>query len=752
MRPSSSTSRTSPSPKPPQKLYDIREAPSYSTNANSNSDFEPTYKYNGEIAIVIDNGSWQTRAGFSHDPTPRFKCPPLVARYRDRKVGRTYTICGSDVFADATSRAQAKSPFDSNVVSNFDTMETLLDYCFIKLGIDGNNGGLGHPLVMTEAVCNPSYNRRMMTELIFEGYNAPALTYGIDSLFSYYYNGGENGLVISSGNSSTHVIPFINGRGLIPLTTRLNWGGSQSSDYLLKLLQLKYLSFPSKMQSWQAEAIMMEHCYISGDYKEEVSHYLEPAVLEEKDRAIQFPFVETLKVEKSQEELDRIAERRKESGRKLQEQAAKARLEKLIKKEQELEFFKDLQSRAETESKRDFKRLLESNDFRDEQHLEKTIRDLEKTIRRARKQDVGDEEENEGPPSFPLLDIPDEDLDEESKKQKRHQKLMKSNYDARQRAKAEKDAEKRRIEEEERRDVESRERDLETWVAGRRAARDTLLTKIKDRKRLKAELSDRKSLASQMRMKSIANLASDTPTSKKRRRGAGAADDGDDNFGANDDDWSVYRAIGTGGGDEEDEEEEEMNKDLKSIEAQLLLHDPNFEEHHTHEAQSDWSNSLLHAFLHGTTPFDPDSQAEAHQMHINIERIRVPEVVFQPSMAGLDQAGIVEIAADIVMHRISNPDEREKVLRDIFLTGGNAMFKGFEERLATELRAVLPAGCQLGVRKASDPLLDAWKGAAKWCKDADKDAEWRRAVVTREEYLEKGADYFKEHRLGSALV
>lgn len=33
------------------------------------------------------------------------------------------------------------------------------------------------------------------------------------------------------------------------------------------------------------------------------------------------------------------------------------------------------------------------------------------------------------------------------------------------------------------------------------------------------ELADRRSRASQLRMRSIANLASDTPTGKRRRRG-----------------------------------------------------------------------------------------------------------------------------------------------------------------------------------------------------------------------------------------
>lgn len=49
----------------------------------------------------------------------------------------------------------------------------------------------------------------------------------------------------------------------------------------------------------------------------------------------------------------------------------------------------------------------------------------------------------------------------------------------------------------------------------------TLMTKIKERSRRKAALSDRKSAAAQARMKSIANLAADERVPKKRRKVGG---------------------------------------------------------------------------------------------------------------------------------------------------------------------------------------------------------------------------------------
>lgn len=233
-------------------------------------------------------------------------------------------------------------------------------------------------------------------------------------------------------------------------------------------------------------------------------------------------------------------------------------------------------------------------------------------------------------------------------------------------------------------------------------------------------------------MRTLANLAADGP--KKRRRGGD-----DDTFGANDEDWGVYRTVATTGDQSDDEEEEDIDSMLKSAESQLLKYDPEFTENHTLEAQNDWSKSLIHMFLRGPWPFDPESQREAHQLHLNVERIRVPEVIFQPSIAGIDQAGLVEIAADVVMQRFSSAQDQQRLLRDVFLTGGNTLFQGFDDRFRNEFTAVLPVDAQLGVRRAADPVLDAWKGAAQWASGPNLSS----MSISRQEFLEKGSEYLK---------
>lgn len=587
-----------------------------------------------------------------------------------------------------------------------------------------------------------------MTEIIFECYGAPSLVYGIDSLFSYHHNKGQTGLVVSSSYSATHLIPVYNSKAMLAQAIRLNWGGWHAAEYLLKLIRLKYHSgFPGKLNSSQAEHMVRDFCYVSLDYDQELAKFMDWTGLEDRERIVQYPYTEEVVVQKTEEELARIAERKKESGRRLQEQAAKMRLERLMKKEQELEYYKDVQRRIADQNKKETKRLLDDAELKDEAALERVIRELEKSIKRARTKDLGGEQEEEQEaPDFSLLDVPDDQLDEAGLKQKRQQRLLKSNHDARARAKAEKEAEKARIAEEARLDEERRTNDLEGWLEDKRQARLAKLVQIKERDRLKADLGNRKSLASQIRMKNIANLASDTPMgasgSRKRRRGGD-----DDDFGADDADWGVYRsvAIGANKGDSDDDEEgeEDLEAAVRALESDLLAYDKEFTYEHTLDAQKDWSKSLLHAFRYGPRPFDPSSPAETHRLHLNVERIRVPEVLFQPgAIAGVDQAGIVEIAGDILTQRlpgIVGMDGRDEFLRDVFLTGGNTLFQNFDERLRSGLATLLPAGAPLVIRRAGDAVLDAWKGAAGWACTP----EAKRAMVSKEEYQEKGGEYLK---------
>lgn len=64
-----------------------------------------------------------------------------------------------------------------------------------------------------------------MSELLFEGYGVPAVSYGVDSLFSMYRNGiGDTALIVNCGYHTIHIIPVIRGQVIAEHGRRINLG------------------------------------------------------------------------------------------------------------------------------------------------------------------------------------------------------------------------------------------------------------------------------------------------------------------------------------------------------------------------------------------------------------------------------------------------------------------------------------------------------------------------------------------------
>ena len=77
----------------------------------------------------------------------------------------------------------------------------------------------------------------------------------------------------------------------------------------------------------------------------------------------------------------------------------------------------------------------------------------------------------------------------------------------------------------------------------------------------------------------------------------------------------------------------------------------------------------------------PDGQV----ITIGSERFRCPEVLFQPSMLGMEAAGIHETTYNSIMK--CDVDIRKDLYANIVLSGGTTMFPGIADRVSKELTA-----------------------------------------------------------------
>jgi actin-related protein 5 len=122
------------------------------------------------------------------------------------------------------------------------------------------------------------------SELLFELYQVPRLAYCLDSIMSLYFNShaadpsifAGDACVISFNTASTSIIPVLAGSGIMSRAKRLllaklaqsaltisrvPWGVTQCSEYLAKVIQLKYPNFPGKITSQNANVSNLLYIY-----------------------------------------------------------------------------------------------------------------------------------------------------------------------------------------------------------------------------------------------------------------------------------------------------------------------------------------------------------------------------------------------------------------------------------------------------------------------------------------------------------
>ncbi|XP_029995685.1 actin-related protein 5 [Sphaeramia orbicularis] len=342
------------------------------------------------VPIVIDNGSFQTRAGWAA-PDPDFGAPRMLFRSvaaRSRGAARSETQIGNDIPNLEPLRWLLKSQFDRNVVVNFEIQELIFDYVFSHLGIH-SEGSVDHPIVLTEAPCNPLHCRQMMSELLFECYRVPYVSYGVDSLYSFYHNSLQRnlqpphtGIVLSSGYHCSHILPVINGRLDAVNCKRVNVAGSQAASYLQRLLQLKYPGHLAAITLSRMEELLHEHSYTAVDYHEELEKWRSPDFYEREVHRIQLPF--SGKAPGGGVSVEERQERRAQQLRRLQEINARRREEKLQQDQERLDRLMAIQELLEDGLLDQFHKSLVELNMDSAEELQSYINKLQLAVEQGR--------------------------------------------------------------------------------------------------------------------------------------------------------------------------------------------------------------------------------------------------------------------------------------------------------------------------------------------------------------------------------
>ena len=195
-----------------------------------------------KLPTIIDNGTGTIKAGFAGEDYPRSLFPTIV--WKPNYITTVDIQSFPDwYFGDDTNMKRGimkiSSPIEAGYVKNWNDMEKIWEHTFYnELRVSPEE----HSMMLTEAPLNLKKNREISTQIMFEVFNVPNF-YLVDQWVSALYAAGRTtGLVLSSGEEVTNIVPVYEGYSLPHAVRRIMIAGKDITKYLIKILQERSIS------------------------------------------------------------------------------------------------------------------------------------------------------------------------------------------------------------------------------------------------------------------------------------------------------------------------------------------------------------------------------------------------------------------------------------------------------------------------------------------------------------------------------
>ena len=746
-----------------------------------------------DVGIIIDNGSYECRAGWSICKEPNIRCRNVLAKPKLNDGNFSPFIVGNSIFEYEQGKINKKSPFEKNVIAHFSTQEHIFDHIFSNLNINDNS--INHPVLITEPVCNLSFSRKCLTELMFELYGVPSLTYGIDMMFSYYYNNYENVknktglgncLIISSSNQVTHILPIIENKIDIKNTKRISIGSENAKDLLMKSLQLKYADIKQKLTNEVIQEIYHKYTMAAIDYEQE----LKLIEVLHKDEQEKYNKLELVNVYGTLDMYQKVLDSYKEENR--NNNTNNNNLNK--KSISYLKPYTNLVNYIDEEENNIEKNIINYLyffkkpfmgvfPFITQEELKAKQEAKNEQIRRLREIMKKKREENYKNMQLELEQLEKMLALKEQDKFKFEEMLTNTGYESAEeiiqrinKLNAKLNNDIHNLENTQPEDIESRwnllsmpDEDLtEEQIKMKRIQKmqkNAYYSRLEKKEQAKKEKEKIEKLKKENKDKYLVSLYRTkkeilerlakyeelkrdmvnrhSKTNMKRMQtlaelgkntGDMSSGDGydDDDFGKNDEDWEIYREVNKNNINEE--AEEDYNR-LHDVENQISEMDKNY--------------------FGNVQQYQYNFYQENNYFILGVDQFRCAELLFKPYIIGVEQAGIIEIISQIIKNM--NTDTKNNLAKNIFITGGNTYYPFLKERIYYDMRRNLPVNTDINILTAENPVLDAWKGARLFFNDTYnlngiKSNLKDNIYITKKEYEEYGVEYFKEHFCGNIKI
>ncbi|KAL0490052.1 actin [Acrasis kona] len=213
-------------------------------------------------AIVIDNGSGVCRVGLAGEdaPTAVFRSVVGVPTVSIQNK-RTYV---GEKAVERRRMLKVHHPIERGVITSWGDMEKVWSHALNSVGVPVED----YPVLITDALLDLKFNREEMFSIMFDKFNAMSLYVAYHADLTLYASGRTSGIVVSSGEGVTNVVPVYDGYHVTHAICNLGLAGRDLTKFLTTLLSDKGYRF-TKAEAELSKRFKEKYCFVSQDYDKE---------------------------------------------------------------------------------------------------------------------------------------------------------------------------------------------------------------------------------------------------------------------------------------------------------------------------------------------------------------------------------------------------------------------------------------------------------------------------------------------------
>ncbi|KAL1918512.1 uncharacterized protein VTP21DRAFT_3172 [Calcarisporiella thermophila] len=217
--------------------------------------------------VVLDNGAYTIKCGYADSEDLRIIPNSITKGKGDRRVfiGEQLELCRD------FSGLYYRLPFEKGYLTNWEVEKTIWDHVFSKevLKVDPDECSL----LLSEPCFNLPNIQQSYDQFVFEEYEfasycrmtgpSMCLYNDIGALFGDGDTVPDCVLVIDSGYSFTHIIPFVKRRPQLRAIRRINVGGKLLTNHLKEMVSFRHWNMMD--ETYLMNEVKETCCYVSQD-------------------------------------------------------------------------------------------------------------------------------------------------------------------------------------------------------------------------------------------------------------------------------------------------------------------------------------------------------------------------------------------------------------------------------------------------------------------------------------------------------